>query len=87
MQRGLVITLAASTNSATDRAFSSVTLVKADTGFSGITSAAHVVQSAALAPSSTIRCFFGGGERRAAVLTTLGQLLDRTLLELHSKPR
>src|SRR5260370_31465360 len=42
MQRGLVITLAASTNSATGRAFSSGTLAKAEDGFSGITSAAPI---------------------------------------------
>src|SRR5258706_14107657 len=48
MQRGLVITFAASTNSATDRAFSSVTLANAETGFSGITSAAP----SAIAPAA-----------------------------------
>jgi hypothetical protein len=40
MQRALVITFAASPNSATDRAFGSVMLANAEIGFNGITSAA-----------------------------------------------
>src|SRR5258705_10711909 len=47
MQRGLVITFAASANTATDRAFGSVTLANAETGFSGTTSAAPSGMAAA----------------------------------------
>src|SRR5258707_14369979 len=78
MQRGLVITLAASANNAADRTFASVMLANAESGFSGTTSAAPSEMAAAARHAIKRRVLIVVIGARPSCLDSISEERDRS---------